>query len=365
MDPVADWNLKKKKRRGRSILKRYLLYVSEIYAFSILRPLQSAITKRGDRVAWFLEDPKRAGRYLRPHERRLKSVAEVKSWNPEAVFVPGNLVPDFFPGIKVELFHGFNARKRPDNQGHFRIRNFFDLYCTQGPDTTVPFQELETKYGFFEVIETGWPKMDPLFWNSTRPLPTRTQKPVILLTSTFTPKLSAAPALFDSVRRLAQKGRWKWLVHFHPKMDPEVVFAFQSLQGQEVEFVETDDLIPLLLAADVMVSDTSSIVSEFLLQIKPVVTYRNRMPGPHLIDIQHPEELEEAIQYGLTKPPHLISEIVKYVNHIHPYRDGCSSLRVLSAADSLIARGRKHLRPKPLNLWRRARMRKRLGYYRL
>lgn len=365
MDAEADRGAGDGKKRGNTKLNRYLFYASELYAFAILRPLQEEIVNRGDEVAWFLEDRGRLDGYMKPEERLLETVAEVKSWNPGAVFVPGNLVPDFFPGIKVEIFHGFHARKRPDNKGHFRIRNFFDLYCTQGPDTTGPFRELQEKYGFFEVVETGWPKMDPLFRDSPPPLNVNAEKPVILLTSTFTPGLSAASELFETVRGLAAKGKWKWLVNFHPKMDSGVVSAYKSIQDGNLQFVETDDIIPLLKAADIMVSDTSSVISEFLLQIRPVVTFKNRAPGPHLIDIQRPEELEPAIEHGLRRPRKLIAEITEYADRIHPYRDGRSSHRVLSAADSLAKRGCFHLKKKPLNLLRRLKMRKRLGYYRL
>lgn len=76
--------------------KRYLMYVSQLYALAILRPLQDIIKRRGDEVAWFF-DGDGVG-YLRANERLLGSVAEVKMFNPDAVFVPGNWVPDFFPG---------------------------------------------------------------------------------------------------------------------------------------------------------------------------------------------------------------------------------------------------------------------------
>ena len=69
--------------------------------------------------------------------------------------------------LRVQVFHGFNVRKRSDNKGHFRVRGFFDLYCTQGPDTTLPFKVLEKKFGYFKVVETGWPKMDPMFLKTT------------------------------------------------------------------------------------------------------------------------------------------------------------------------------------------------------
>jgi CDP-glycerol glycerophosphotransferase (TagB/SpsB family) len=351
------------KGKAGGSLKRYLFYVSQLYGFSIVRPLQNIIVSRGDSAAWFFDDPEKLLPYLRPDERWMKTVAEVKKYDPGVTFVPGNMVPDFFPGIKVQLFHGFHARKRSDERGHFRIRNFFDLYCTQGPDTTRPFQELAKQLGFFEVVETGWPKMDPLFENHTRTAPKKDRN-VVLLTSTFTPRLSCAAALFDTVRQIADNGKWKWLVNFHPKMVPEVVQKYKSIQSRNLVFVETDDIIPLLKAADVMVSDTSSVISEFLLQYKPVVTYKNRAPGPHIFNIERPEKLEESIAYALARPEHLMKGVKEYADFIHPYRDGRSSIRVLDAADRFAAKGRDHLKLKPFNLLRSLKIRNQLGYYR-
>ncbi|MFZ2630038.1 MAG: CDP-glycerol glycerophosphotransferase family protein [Desulfosalsimonadaceae bacterium] len=344
-------------------MKRYLFYISELYAFAIVRPLQKIILERGDEVAWFFDDPERLSIHLRPSERRLSTVAEVKAYNPCAVLVPGNVVPDFFPGIKVELFHGFNARKRNSDRGHFRIRNFFDLYCTQGPDTTGPFKELEQRLGFFEVHETGWPKMDPLFWDDASDDSLVKNRPKVLFTSTFTPRLSAAPVLADTVEKLVKTGRYQWVVNFHPKMDPKVVDRYRAMQGDDLAYVDTDDILPLLKSADIMVSDTSSVLSEFLLQGRPVVTFNNREPGPHLINITDPEHLEQSIAHGLTHPPDLMDRIQSYTDHIHPYRDGQSSLRVLAAADALVQKGLGHLKPKPFNLGRRLKGRMQLGYY--
>ena len=116
-------------------------------------------------------------------------------------------------------------------------------------------------------------------------------------------------------------------------------------------------------AADVMVSDTSSALHEFLLQHKPVVTLRNARPGPYLIDIQDPGKLEQAIEQALGRPERLMQEIAAFAESIHPYRDGRSSERVLQATHEFIARGRAGLKPKPLNLWRRIQLRRRLGYF--
>ncbi len=345
-------------------MRRYLFYVSELYGFSIVRPLQKAIFERGDDAAWFLENPQKLAEYIKPGEKLLKTVKQVKEYKPLAVFVPGNTVPDFFPGFKIEIFHGFNTYKRSSKRGHFCIRNFFDLYCTQGPETTLPFQRLASQHGFFEVVETGWPKMDPLFWE-TDPAPSEEKPPTVLMTSTFNPSLSAASTLFDTVQRLAQKKDWRWIVNFHPKIKPEVVKRYKSIPYKNLAVVETDDIIPLYKAADVMVSDTSSTIFEFFLQQKPVVTLNNRRPGPHLLNITEPDHLENAILHALTRPKLLMDEIRKYAENIHPYYDGRSSIRVLEAADDFIKRGRDHLRPRPLNLIRRLKVRKKLKYFRI
>src|SRR6185312_9564967 len=111
-------------------MAHYLLFATELYALPVLRPLGAAIRAAGGDAAWF---------------------------------AASNWVPQFFPGAKVQVFHGFSVDKRSPERGHFRIRGLFDLYCTQGPATTQPFEELARQHGHFAVAETGWPKLDPLF----------------------------------------------------------------------------------------------------------------------------------------------------------------------------------------------------------
>jgi len=344
-------------------MRRYLLFATERYALAILRPLEAEIRKRGDEAAWFALGE--AGRGLRPGESRLATVREVKAFEPRAVFVPGNWVPDVFPGAKVEVFHGFNVQKRSRRKGHFRIRGFFDLYCTQGPDTTEPFRLLAERHGYFRVVETGWPKLDPLFRAGRDPAPAAGRRPLVLYASTFSAGLSSTGALYDLIREESARGRWDWLVTFHPKMPREAVERYRALEGEHLSFADTDDVLPLLRRADVMLSDTSSIASEFLLLDKPVVTFRNRAPGPQLIDVTRPEQVVPALGRALGRPAALQAEIRRYAARIHPYRDGRSSQRVLAAADDLVDRGPRDLRRKPLNLLRRLRARHAVRYYRL
>lgn len=336
---------------------RYLLYGSERYALAILRPLQAAIRARGGEARWFFD---RAGAEdLRADEPLLRTVAEVRAWNPEAILSPSNAVPHFFPGVKVGLFHGFNAGK----PRHIYIRGFFDLYCTSGPDDTAAFAALARNLGHFEVHETGWPKLDPFFRTlGAAPAPLH-QPPVVLYHSTFSPSWSAAGILYETVRRLSASGRWRWIVTFHPKMKAETVARYRALEGPHLRFATDDNIHDLFPQVDVMVSDTSSALHEFTLTRKPVVTFKTLRPGPQFIDIADPALLEPSIERALSRPPELMHAIAAYADHIHPQRDGRSSERVLAVVDDFIARGARTPRPKPWNLWRKLKLRRRLGYW--
>jgi CDP-glycerol glycerophosphotransferase (TagB/SpsB family) len=342
---------------------RYLLFGTERYALPILRPLQQAIRARGADCAWWLPDAMAPS--LTGTEQRLVGARAVRAYDPTVVLCASNEVPPFFPGLKVQLFHGFSVDKRSTQRGHFRIRGLFDLYCTQGPSTTAPFQALAAEHRHFRVVETGWPKLDPLFGDDDGAAPALRPadgRPVIGLGSTFTARLAAAPHLYEEVARLAQSGPWHWLVTLHPKSAPELIARYRGLQGPHLRFVETEDVLSLLRAADVLVADTSSIVSEFAVQIKPVVTFRNAAPKPHMLDIQEPAQLAPAIAHALARPPQLMQALAAFAAATHPYRDGRSSVRVLEACGEFIANGRAGLARKPLNLWRRLQLRRRYGW---
>lgn len=351
-------------RANAQTLHRALLFGTERYALPILAPLAAALAARGIERRWFLPgvDAAPAGEPLLAH------AAHARAFAPDVVLCAANWVPPFVPGLKAQLFHGFSVDKRSESAGHYRIRGLFDLYCTQGPATTQRFDQLAREHGHFRVTETGWPKLDPLFAAHdahAEALRARARgRPLVAFGSTFTPRLAAAPHVYDEIARLVARGEWHWLLTLHPKSDPALVARYRALAGEHATFVETEQLVALLRAADVLVGDTSSIVSEFVVQRRPVVTFRHRAPRAHMLDIAEPAQLENAIRTALAPPSELQREIDAYAHAIHPYRDGCSSERVLDACASALARGREGLRRKPLNLWRRVQVRAKLHYWR-
>lgn len=343
-------------------VKRYLFYISQNYSYAILRPLQEAILARGDQVAWFLEGKEVNDDYLHANEKQLKTIHELRQYKADVVFIPGNVVPDFIPGLKVGIFHGFNSGKRNRRgfEDHFNIRGCFDLYCTQGPNTTLPFIELSKQHQHFSVKQTGWPALDPLFDISKI---SQNKKPVVLMCSTFSRALTCAPELFETVKRLSVTGKWQWLIQFHPKMPVEVSEKYKSLESENLSFIETDNVIPLLQKADVMVCDTSSVLMMFLMLNKPVVTFNNISPKEYMVNISNKDKLEQSIDYALSYPEELRAKIKAFIDDTHPYTDGQSSQRVLSAADELLNGINVAKKSKPFNLLRRFKMRKKLSYW--
>lgn len=351
---------------GDVLMAEYLLFATERYALPILQPLADALRAAGHGVhAWFADGA--AGARL-PEPVRMISLREAVALRPRAVFSAANWVPTFLTGPKVQLFHGFNVEKREDARGHFRVRGLFDLYCTQGPATTAPFRDLAARQPHFAVVETGWPKLDPLFRDDGGAAATlrapANGRPTVLFASTFTERLSAAPHLFDAIAAEVARGDRYWLLTLHPKCAPALFDRYRALAGPNAAFVETEQLMAAQRAADVLVADTTSVVSEFVVQHKPVVTLRNRAPKPHMLDFGDPAQLPAMIARAFAPDAALRGAIVAYADAIHPYRDGRSSERVLAATEDLIAGKLGRLRGKPLDGRLRAlQIRAKLGYW--
>lgn len=345
----------------------YLLFATERYALPILQPLADVLQAQGHAVhAWLVDGA--ANARLRAPVRVIDNAREAVALRPRAVFSAANWAPTFVSGPKVQLFHGFNVEKRDAARGHFRVRGMFDLYCTQGPATTAPFQALAVEAGHFKVVETGWPKLDPLFAGEDA-LAERLRaiaggRPIVMFASTFTERLSAAPHLHQMIAREIARGDRYWILTLHPKCDAALFERYRALAGENASFIETEDLVSAERAADVLVADTTSVVSEFVVQRKPVMTFRNRAPKPHMIDFQDPAQLPEMLEQAFAPSETLQRALNDYAEAIHPYRDGKSSQRVIRATERFLDGELGTLHAKPFGGWLRSlQIRRDLGYW--
>nr|WP_241242213.1 CDP-glycerol glycerophosphotransferase family protein [Thalassotalea sp. G2M2-11] len=336
-----------------------MFYISQNYSFEILRPLQQQIHAQNNQVYWFVAGNDVDRTNFKANELVFSTVDEVVAYKPDACFVPGNIIPNFIPGIKVQVFHGLEWKKK----GHFVIRDCFDLYCTHGVATTSRFKQLSLQHQFFDVIETGWPKLDNLFTATAKQFFQNT-KPTILYAPTFSPSLTSAKVLHQQIASLIEQEQYNWLIKFHPKMNTDWIAQYQSLASDHCQIIDSDNINELLVYADIMISDTSSVIGEFSLLDKPVITFRNSDPGDYLIDITYAEQLPEAINQALSPSDELKQAINRYAQELHPYQDGQSSQRILAAVEKLLMGQKEATKPLPRNLFRNLKQRKKLGYWR-
>lgn len=346
---------------------KHLLFATKSYSISILRPLSRAIQRDGESVCWYLGPELNPDLLLEADDLLLSTIDDVREFSPDVVYAPGNYIPHFIPGVKVHVFHGMSAPQY-GKKGHFRIRGFFDLYCTHGPRDTEQFNSLQLKYPHFRVVETGWPKLDPLFDSvkgATKVEGNGGMK-TILFAPTFSPSLSSASDLFPVFQKIADEGLYRLVFKFHPKMSKSVCDLYSGLISSYVRMCGShEDIFPLMANSDLMISDNSSVVLEYLFLKKPLITYRNLSPESFFNNVDSPGLLIDRIHDVLNEHQSVSDAQAEFVLNLHPYFDGKSSERVIRAVREFVHVGCHGLKKKPTNFLRRIKTRMLMRYYKL
>lgn len=340
---------------------RILLFCENRYAIDILNPLQEYVTDNNlpHEVMWYIHKPKISTFEYASKVRWTNSIQEAYDFSPEAVFVPGNIVPYYLPGVKIQVFHGYAAEKKD----HWIIRRYFDTYFTQGPYFTSHFNALSEEYGDFEVVETGWPKQDWIKRNlhtydaeRQRLLDSTGRKRIILYAPTFSPKLTSLPleGMKERLGELAEHNDALVVMKFHPLTRKEWADEYRAWAESKdnVIFVnQGENITKYQLMSDVLISDTSSTVYEFLLLSRPVITVRTIAKDIYWENTATPDGLEEAYRRAMNDPE-AIARRQWIVDNYDPYLDGHVCERMLNAAADYI---RRHGVPnkRRLNLWRK------------
>lgn len=347
------------KQLENRILMRIVLFCENKYAIDILNPIQEHVI-RGNLphdVLWYIHKPKISTFEYADRVEWTNSMQEVYDFNPEAIFVPGNIVPYYLPGVKIQVFHGYAAEKKD----HWIIRRYFDTYFTQGPYFTSHFKQLAQKYGDFEVVETGWPKQD---WikehlhdydaERDRLLKESGKKAIVLYAPTFSPKLTSLPYMKEQLARLAEERDALVVMKFHPLTRQEWVDEYRDLaKGRsDMMFIDKgENVTKWQLLSDTLLSDTSSTIYEFLLLSRPVITLNTISKDIYWENITDADNLIAAYDHALHDPK-AAARRQWIVDNYDPYLDGHVCQRMLDAAEDYI---RRHgvPRKRKLNLWRK------------
>jgi len=335
---------------------RILLFCENKYAFDILMPIQEEADREGNNdVLWYVH-PKKIKEF--PFCNKSKwtdSMQEAYDFSPEAIFCPGNIVPYYLPGVKVQVFHGYAGEKK----GHWIIRHYFDTYFTQGPHFTKGFKRLAEKYGDFEVLETGWSRQDWVYRHrndfadeKADILKKHGREKIVLYAPTFSPSLTSLPIMKEALVELVEKKDCVVIIKLHPLTKEEWIAEYKELAGKHEHIIWTDDfsVAKYQLMADIMISDTSSTIYEFLLKDKPVITYNASAKSIYWKDINDVAELCDAYEEVQGEKYTVLRKWI--IENYDPYNDGKVAHRMLEGARDYI---RRHGVPekRKLNLWRK------------
>lgn len=318
-----------------------VLFCQNPYAFGILNPIKKELLAQGDNYLWYV--PSRLlDKFPYKTDAYTTSIKDVGNFLPDAHFVPGNEIPHYLKGVKTQIFHGLAGEKK----GHFHIRHYFDLYLTPGPHFTKGFVTLKKRYRDFEVVETGWPKLDAyakerhLYDDEKKQLlNTVKAKSLILYAPTFSPALTSAPLLLEEIQKLAQNPEYLVLIKFHDLMDVEWIKAYEQLaeKNKNIRLEKTHNILKYLLMADLLISDTSSVIYEFLLLDKPVITFKNISDETYWDNQLEYKGLSNRVKTNLTEDP--FRDGRQYIfSQFHPYGDGLSAQRMVTAVKEYISR---------------------------
>ncbi|MDD7529466.1 MAG: CDP-glycerol glycerophosphotransferase family protein [Prevotellaceae bacterium] len=334
-----------------------VLFCENRYAIDILLPIhEEAQREGGHEVLWYVHRPRIPDFPLSEDVEWTNDIGRIYDFSPHCIFVPGNIVPYYLPGVKIQVFHGYAAEKKD----HWVIRRYFDTYFTQGPYFTSHFEALAHRYGDFEVLETGWTRQDWVarhrhdFDDLRRQMLEQNRKQrIVLYAPTFSPKLTSIPHIRQALVDLVDKRDVLLLVKFHPLTKNEWVEEYKQLAAEHdaIKWVDDYQISKYMLMADVMISDTSSTIYEFLLLDKPVVTLRAISKELYWRNIESPDQLIDAVDH--VADDRTLTEKRKWIiDNYDPHTDGLVARRMIDGAKDYIAR---HGIPekRKLNIWRK------------
>jgi len=330
---------------------KILFYISKKYSIPIIAPIVKFLEKTNHSFAFFMS--KKVKNELSSELNKyklLQSIEETKLFIPDLVIVPGNFVDFRIPGIKVQIFHGLGIEKA----SHFKIRHFFDVYCTSGPYVTDKYNKLLKKKKYFLVKETGWSKVDHILNYPAIGLREKFKIPqnkkIILFAPTHSRKMQSAESLLPIIPDIINKGEI-WFLKFHELMNKEIRDSINN--SNEIKIINDYDITPYLHLADVLVTDTSSVAYEFMILDKPVITYKTQSRKNKGIDITQPSQLREAIDRSLSDPQEFHQNRINHIAEINPNINGNICENLIDTLKKIINNNELQNKRKPLNLFRK------------
>jgi len=315
-----------------------ILFCTQPYSFLILKPLADELEKRGDEYIWYIT-PELFEEFPYKQMMHTNSLKYLDEFQSDAIFVPTNDVPYWLRGLKVHIFHSLVG----DKDEYLEMVNYFDLYLTAGPHFTEIFEEMAEEHSF-GVIETGWSKLDMLFnianddnitWERNRLLHEYEVKHIVLYAPSSDLELTSATKLRDIIIKLSSRKDILFMVLFDQDMDENIVQEYKEIDTPNILILEDNNISKNMHIADIMIGDTSSLVYEFTLLDKPVLTVDSKLE-----DITWSNQSASGIFLNVIRTLEnslaTRNRRAETFKNYHPYNDGKSAKRMIEATKKYI-----------------------------
>ncbi|MDD3806632.1 MAG: CDP-glycerol glycerophosphotransferase family protein [Candidatus Marinimicrobia bacterium] len=316
---VIMWYIAKHRKR----LINCVAYCAEPLDYFILAPVINYL----DRPCVFVAKNRETANFLK---KRGYSPLKMPVF-PETVLMARHSAWKF----PVKSIHRFGFRHGPY---HFKTftspKNYhaFTLFFLTSPTEEKEAREVGIKNG----VAIGYPKLDPAFdgtWTQsegTRESPLEifrrktfpnNHNPILLFSATWDKSgMSAINLWYHRLTELTHD--FKVCVTLHPWMSKKIYDTIQKMS--DVYLVSQDNLLPVMLLADLTISDTSSIIGEFIALDKRIITFKSH-EAP-----RKPKELEDILQkagYGVETFEELKKVLLTYLSGDDPYQESRRELR--------------------------------------
>jgi len=359
-------------------MHKVLFALKKKYYWNALFPLYQALSKDNNYDLW-IRVGKDAKQILRifdvPQKNRIKQEFVQKGYQVtegtlgfDAVICGDALrKPERYGDcLRVHVDHGVgiktlrirNVQRQKDFHYHVFLEGqaWYDFIKSLGWENVADFHI------------TGLPKLDPFFWQGYYDshalqikLGLHPEKKTVLFAPSYNP--SCIQYLRDKIEELVPE--YNLVIKLHPyswggKYAPRSqhrLYERMAKQYQEVFLIpkEEYDIYPYLILADTMISDTSSVVNEFLALGKFGIIYilpndkLNHSDGMPKLSVDpakwlegafprmsEPDELHQVVEAALNPSDEMKKQLTHYRNYYFTKLDGQASHRVKQEIDKLL-----------------------------
>jgi CDP-glycerol glycerophosphotransferase (TagB/SpsB family) len=212
----------------------------------------------------------------------------VVAFGPDVLVMAGHAGLEYFRhhlprAFAVNVRHGMIGKRGISRLPDRAAARTFDFVCVGNEDSLAAYEQGGARPR--EYWRTGYPQIDPLFRRDPSPaLPLDAQRPTVLYAPTWNLGLTSATMLGARVVELirAQAPEVNIIIKPHPVIGdwrPRWMARWARLAAREpgVLLVRDThaDIVPYMLAADLLISDASSAIFEFLALDRPIVLLTN------------------------------------------------------------------------------------------